>query len=95
MLEYQESVQLLNTAIIKSKEKQIDCSYEERLAKTCATPAVKALTFAINHLAESQKISCDQAAVQLVETVRELDSIWNDYVLMEGINKLKGLLRGR
>ena len=91
--ENQESVQLLNTAIIKSKEKKIDSSYEERLANTCKTPAVKALTVAISHLSESENISRDQAAMKIVETVRELDQIWSDYVMMEGISKLKELLK--
>ena len=90
----QENVQLLNTAIIKSKERKIDNSYEERLARVCQTPAVKALSAAIAQLAESENISRDQAAISLVETVRELDNIWSDYVMMEGIGRLKELLRG-
>jgi hypothetical protein len=91
--ENQELVQLLNTAIIKTKEKRIDSTYEERLSETCAKPAVKALSMAIAHLAESEKLSRDQAAAQIVETIRELDSIWNDYVMMEGLGKLKELLK--
>lgn len=90
--ENQELVQLLNTAIIKTKEKRIDSSYEERLAKTCESPAVQALSVAISHLSEKQKVSRDQAAIQIVETIRELDSIWNDYVVMEGLGKLKEAL---
>ena len=57
MTDNQECIQLLNTAIIKSKEKKIDSSYEQRLSKTCNDPAVAALTVAINFLAEKQKIS--------------------------------------
>ncbi|MGB0452802.1 MAG: hypothetical protein ACPGJV_03735 [Bacteriovoracaceae bacterium] len=91
--ENQDSVQLINTAIIKSKESVIDRSYEERLSSTCSSPAVKALTIAIGHLSETEGISRDQAAIQLVDTVRELDKIWNDYVMMEGITKLKELLK--
>lgn len=89
----QESIQLINTAIIKSKEKNIDSSYEERLSTVCQKEAIKALSLAIQHLSETQKISYDQAAISVVETVRELDSIWNDYVMMEGINKLKSMLK--
>lgn len=89
----QEYVQLLNTAIIKSKEKKIDSSYEQRLSNTCSGPAVKALGMAVKQLSDELKISHDQAAVMLVETVRELDSIWSDYVMMEGISKLKELLQ--
>lgn len=93
--ENHESVQLINTAIIKSKEKKINSSYEERLSEICNTPAIQALSVAISHLAEKSGISRDQAAMQLVETVRELDTIWSDYVMMEGIGKLKELLGGK
>ena len=89
----QEFVQLLNTAIIKSKEKKIDSSYEERLSQACSGPAVKALGTAVKQLSHQLNISHDQAAVMLVETVRELDTIWSDYVMMEGISKLKDLLK--
>lgn len=92
MVENQELIQLLNTAIVKTKEKKIDSSYEERLSETCKKPAVAALSVAIQHLSENEGISRDQAAMQIVETVRELDSIWNDYVMMEGLSKLKDLL---
>lgn len=89
----QDAIQLLNTAFIKSKEKRINASYEERLSKICNSPVMNALLVAIDHLSEDQKVSKDHASVQLIETIRELDSIWNDYVLMEGIGKLKDLLR--
>ena len=88
-----ESIQLLNTAIIKSREKAIDGSYDERLKKLCETPAMAAIDKAITFLAEEQKISRDQSAIQLINTFRELDSIWNDYVMMEGIDRLKGILK--
>lgn len=91
--ESQEFVQLINTAIVKTKEKRINSSYEERLSATCQSPAVEALSVAINHLSETQKISKDQAAVMLVETLRELDAVWTDYVMMEGLSKLKDLLK--
>jgi len=93
MVENQEFIQLLNTAIVKTKEKKIDSSYEERLTETCKKPAVSALAVAIEQLSEIENISKDQAAMQIVETVRELDSIWSDYVMMEGLSKLKDLLK--
>ena len=89
----QESIQLINTAIIKSKEKRIDSSYEERLNQICSTPAVEILSQAIKTLADQENISRDHAAIQIVEAVRDLDSIWGDYVTMEGIQKLKNILR--
>lgn len=88
-----ESIQLFNTAVIKSKEKVINSQYEERLKNVCETPVMEALNKAATFLAESQKISRDQAATQIIETVRELDSVWQDYVMMEGIDKLKNILK--
>jgi hypothetical protein len=95
MSENQDAIQLLNTAIIKSKERKINTSFETRLTTICNSPVVNALVIAIDHLSEEQNISKDHAAVMLVETLRELDSIWNDYVLMEGIGKLKDLLKDK
>ncbi len=88
-----ESVQILNTAIIRSKEKKIDTTYEKRLREICKSPTLKAISKSIYHLSEIEKISHDQAALQIIETVRELDSIWSDYVMMEGIDQLKSLLK--
>lgn len=89
-----ESIQLLNTAIIKSKEKKIDNSYEERLNKINNSPAIEAINKSITILAEQQRISRDQAAIEVIEAVRELDQIWSDYVTMEGIDRLKAMLKG-
>jgi hypothetical protein len=88
-----ESIQILNTAIIKSKEKKIDRTYEARLQDLCKSPALKAINKAISQLSEEEKISRDQASLMVVETLRELDSIWNDYVIMEGLDRLKTLLK--
>lgn len=88
-----ESIQLLNTAIIKSKEKKISHSFEERLLKLNNSPVIDHLNKSIAQLSESQKISKDQAALMVIEAIRELDSIWSDYVTMEGIDRLKSLLR--
>ena len=58
-----ESIQLLNTAIIKSKEKKITQSFEERLSKVCNSPVIEILNKSISQYAEAQKISRDQAAL--------------------------------
>lgn len=88
-----EAAQLINTAIIKSKERVIDGSYEDRLSNICKNDAITALNHAVSYLSESKNISRDQAAVEIIETVRKLDSIWSDYVMMEGINKIKDFLK--
>ncbi len=88
-----ESIQLLNTAIIKSKEKKINTSYEERLIKINQSREIEALNKCIAQFAEARKITKDQASLQMIEMIRELDSIWSDYVMMEGIASLKTLLK--
>ena len=88
-----EFAQIINTAIVKSKERQINDSYEERFGAICQHPALKALNVAISHLSSTQKISQDQAAIELIEAIRELDNIWDDYIRMEGLTKLKELLK--
>jgi len=89
----QAMIQLLNTAIVKSKEKRIDISYEERLAKTCGSEAVESISVAIDHLAQKLNVSRDQATMQIVDVIRELDTIWNDYLVMEGLSNLKDSLK--
>lgn len=89
----QELVQLLNTAIITSKENKISASYEERLSQICQSKAIEAYGMAIKYLAESLEISRDNAAVMLVDTVRDLDRVWDDFIKMEGLSKLKESLR--
>ena len=91
--ENQETIRLLNTAIIKSKERNIDYSYEEKLSDACGLPSVRSLAIAISHLSESEHISRDQAAIKIVETIRELDRVWSDYVMMEGMRGLGSLLK--
>ncbi len=92
-LENQEEIRLLNTAILKSKEKTIDISFEKRLYNSCKNPAISALGLAISHLSENQNISRDQAALLIVETVRDLDRSWNDYLMVEGLAKIKENLK--
>ncbi len=87
-----DAIQLLNTAILKSKERKIDRSYEKRLSETCQGPEMEAFAVAVAFLSEKQKISRDQAAVDLVDTIKKLDSIWTDYVILEGMQKLKEAL---
>ena len=93
MIENLDFLQLLNTAVIKSKEKKIDQTYEKRLKKICSSQVLDSIQKAIAHLADVEKISKDEAAIRIVETLRELDNIWSDYVMMEGIDRLKNILR--
>ena len=87
-----DTVQLINTAILKSKEKHIDLSFEKKLEAASNTPAMKALDEAVSYLSDFSGISRDQAALQIVELIVELDELWEDYVLIEGLSKIKEIL---
>ncbi|MBF0314955.1 MAG: hypothetical protein HQK52_16150 [Oligoflexia bacterium] len=90
-----ESLQLLNTAIIKSRERKTNAAYEERLKSICRSPVIEAINISVNYLSELQQISRDQSAMQIIETILELDSLWSDYVVMEGIDRIKGMVSKR
>ena len=67
--------------------------YEERLRNICNTPVMDALDKAVTYLSDTEKMSRDQAAVEVIETICDLDSVWREYMVVEGIHKLKKLLR--
>jgi hypothetical protein len=92
-VELKDSIQLLNTAIIKFKEKKIDATFEDRLKNTCNKPAIKAISIAIDSLSESENISRDQSAIQIIECIKELESVWTDYVMAEGMSNVKNFLK--
>ena len=87
-----ETIQLFNTAIIKNKQRGIDHSHEDKLRDVCQTPVFEALDKAAIYLSDSQKISRDQAAIEIIETINKLNSIWGEYIMIEGIDKLKKTL---
>lgn len=88
-MENLETIQLFNTAIIKTQKRGINHSYEERLREICQTPVFKALGKAVIHHSDTQKISRDQAAMDIIETISQLNSIWSEYITTEGIDRLK------
>ena len=90
--EEQDAIRLLNTAIIKSKDKELTAPFEERLSRTCGLPAVRSLIVAIAHLSETERMSMDQAAMGIVEAIKELDGIWGDYVMTEGMGRVRSSL---
>lgn len=82
-------IQLMNTAILKCKEKDIDLQYEERMNEVSNSPAMSALGIAAKQLAEQQNVSYDQAMIDIFKAVKSLDAIWSDYLMMEGLGQLK------
>ena len=88
-----ETLQLLNTAIIKRKEKTMRANFEDRLRSLQDSPALDILQKAIIQLAEQKNVTRDQAALMVIETVNELENIWSEFIAAEGIDQLKEILQ--
>jgi hypothetical protein len=89
-----ETLQLLNTAVIKRKEQSIRAEYDERLQLLGNSPALEVMAKAIQQLADQQKITRDQAALLVIELIIDLNQVWDDYISMEGIDQLKKQING-
>lgn len=88
-----KSIQLINTAILKSRSDQIEADLQGKLSRIAESPAMSALDMAISELAINQKITKDQAALDIVSVIKELDHLWTNYLILEGSDKLKNSLK--
>lgn len=83
-----ELTRILNTAVISTHAKKAQ-DLSQELNILIHTPEFKAILGAIRQVSIEQNISEKLSAEKLVETFRNLDKIWNDYVFLEGIEKLR------
>ncbi len=90
-----ETLQLLNTAVIKHHERSIKANFEERLRALQDSVALEILQKTIVQTSTQKNITRDQAAFLVVEAIAELKSIWSEYIAAEGIDKLKTALGGK
>lgn len=85
------NTKLFNTAIIATKV-PTKTNYSTRLNGLVKTRAFKAIIKSISEYAAESGIPEDQAAEELIQTFREIDSIWDEYIFHEGLEKLKSHL---
>lgn len=79
---------IFNTAVISSKaETKRDLSTE--LQELTESPAFKAILNSVRQLAAVQGISERQSAEVIIDTFRKLDDVWNEYVLREGLDRIR------
>jgi len=52
-------------------------------------PAFRSILGAVRQLARLSGISEKEAAEQIIESFRKVDQIWGDYLVQEGINRVK------
>ena len=86
-----QSTKLFNTAIIATKIPKLS-NYSTQLSELVQKPAFEAILRAIRDFAQASGVSEEQASEELVQTFREIDKIWDDYIFQEGLDKLKGHL---
>lgn len=84
-----ETMQMLNTSIVNSKSEGIDNDYDSRLTALCESEEMKAISSVVEKLSNALSITRDEAANRIFGTIRELDKVWDDYLLMEGLLALK------
>lgn len=82
-------VRIFNTALVTSRVEN-GRTYTQEMLDLVQQPAFKALLGAIRAHAQAQKIPERQAAEQLIAVFRKMDSLWMDYLIQEGVQKLKG-----
>ena len=83
------TMQMLNTAIIHIKQREVKADYEQRLQRLCDSPEMEVMEGAITDLSVSRNISPDQAAEKLMEFMTDLQSVWTDFIIMKGTEVLK------
>ncbi|MEW6058099.1 MAG: hypothetical protein AB1540_15950 [Bdellovibrionota bacterium] len=86
-----QSTKLFNTAIIATKIPKLS-NYSSKLNELVQGKAFQAILSAIRDYANATGVSEEQAAEEVVQTFREIDRIWDDYIFQEGLDKLKGHL---
>lgn len=83
-----ELARVFNTAIISSKaEAKRDVSAE--LQQLTQSASFKAILNAVRQLASVQGITERQSAEAIIETFRKMDEVWGEYVLREGLDKIR------
>jgi hypothetical protein len=85
----EELAKALNTAMVATKLESAR-DYSTELVQLMETPAFRAFLQALRTLAATEGLTEKRAAEQLIQTFRRLDRLWTDYVLHEGVDRLRG-----
>ncbi len=95
----EQLTKLLNTTIIASKlQKNKEVAetagaFAAKMQPLLQSSAMDAILRAIEEHALESGISFEDAALNVVKTFRDLDSLWNDYIMHEGLTTLHGKLK--
>lgn len=89
---------MINTAFVTTlsgkagpgSEKDVDPTQELRakIFEKLATPEFAAIAFAIEHFSRTQEISDKDAAIKIITRFRELDGLWRELLIREGVERI-------
>ena len=85
------STKLFNAAVIATKIPPL-ANYSSKLGEIVQGKPFQAILGAIREYASQTGIPEEQAAEEVVQTFRDIDRVWNEYIFQEGLDKLKGHL---
>ena len=63
-----------------------------KLNELVQAPAFLSILKAIREYAIAANVPEEQAAEEIVQTFRRIDTVWDDYIFQEGLDKLQGHL---
>lgn len=86
-----QRTKLFNTAIIATKIPKFS-NYSSKLNTLVQSKSFQAILTAIQEYAKASGLPEEQAAEEVVQTFREIDRVWDEYIFQEGLDKLKGHL---
>ena len=80
--------QIFNTALVSSRSDTNPYTAAE-IHKLMETPAFRGILHATQLLAGDQGISEIEAAREIIRTFRKMDQLWTEYLVSEGVERLK------
>lgn len=84
----EELTRIFNTALIATQtETKRDFSAE--LYQLTQSSSFKTILSAVRNLSRIQGISERQAAEEVIQTFRKMDEIWSQYLVREGVDRLR------
>ena len=89
----QDLARIFNTALVATRVNTARDLSGELLALV-ESPAFKAILASVRQFATEQGVSEREAAESIVLTFRKVDRVWEDYILQEGVDRLKNQISG-
>lgn len=85
----EQLIKQINAAFVNSHAHGQKEASAQELQRILTSPAIGAILRSIRILSAEQGISEALAADAVVEAMQSLDSIWTQYLIQEGLNRIK------